>query len=410
MISPHLFDLKLTLLLVELPPGMFTPESLALLKKLCLSCFVCGAIPAAIFTLNAFLFRRPGNTWNRRPLPPLSVLIPARNEESSIAACVESVLLSRGVDLEVIVLDDGSTDRTAEIVLALAEEDLRVRLETADPLPDGWNGKQHACWQLASRSERDVFCFLDADVRLGHEALYRMLTELNFQDSNHSELSLVSGFPRQETRTLFEWLLLPLIHFILLGFLPLMGQRRGSSPGYAAGCGQFMMVRREAYFTTEGHSAIRTSMHDGLKLPKLFRKHGFYTSIYDLSQDASCRMYRGTVELWNGLTKNATEGMATILRLPVFTVLLVVGQLLPLPLLVWSSIAFDVPSARMVFLALIWSVVIPIVCAARYRQSWLSVIFRPVGIVVMLLLQWLALLRKLLGIRSSWKDRAYKVG
>jgi hypothetical protein len=410
-IFSHASHAKLaTHLLAGLPPQLFFPQWLLWLRILSIACFICGAIPAVIFAINSFVFRRPGSSWNRRPLPPLSVLIPARNEEANIAACIEAVLLSRGVDLEIIVLDDGSTDRTAEIVQAIAEEDLRIRLETADPLPDGWNGKQHACWQLAAKSDLDVFCFLDADVRVGPEAFYRTLTELNFQDAKHTELSLVSGFPAQTTRTVFEWLLLPLIHFILLGFLPLIRQRLSLSPGFAAGCGQFMMVRREAYFATEGHSAIRATMHDGILLPRLFRQNGFYTSVFDLSQDASCRMYRGTVELWRGLTKNATEGMATILRLPLFTVILLLGQLPPLPLLVWSSIVLDVRSARMVFLATIFSLAIPIISAARYRQSWLGVLFRPVGIVVLLILQWLALLRKLLRIRSKWKDRAYRVG
>ena len=76
---------------------------------------VCAVIPAVLFAINLWFFRRPGRPWNKRLLPPVSVLIPARNEELSIAAAIESVLASRGVDLELIVLDDGSTDRTAEI-------------------------------------------------------------------------------------------------------------------------------------------------------------------------------------------------------------------------------------------------------------------------------------------------------
>jgi glycosyltransferase involved in cell wall biosynthesis len=384
--------------------GINLLDWLAALSLLC-----CG-IPAVLFAFNVFLFQRAGQSWNRRPLPPVSVLIPARNEERSIAAAIKSVLASRGVDLELIVLDDGSTDRTAEIVQAVADEDTRVTLVTAEPLPKGWNGKQHACWLLAQKAKRDVLCFLDADVRLGPEALYEMLGDLNFQERKEPEKALVSGFPRQETKTILEMLLLPLIHFVLLGFLPFLGERFSGSAAFAAGCGQFMMVRRGPYFDTEGHSAIRTTMHDGLLLPKLLRKHGYRTAVYDLSHDATCRMYRGAVETWRGLSKNATEGMASPLRLPVFTVLLLAGQVLPLPLVVWGSVLWDLPGARMAFAALVFGYTIRFVSAARYRQSWLSAILHPIGILVLLLLQWSALLRKMLGIRAKWKERKYVVG
>jgi len=206
-------------------------------------------------------------------------------------------------------------------VQAAAEEDGRVRLATAPELLRGWTGKQHACRVLACEASYDVFCFLDADVRVGREAIYRMLSELNVTERQRQEMALVSGFPRKDTGSFLERLLIPIIHFVLLGFLPLPAERWGNSVSFATGCGQFMMVRREPYMASGGHSAIRASMHDGLLLPRLFRKHGFRTGVYDLTSDASCRMYRGAAEVWRGLAKNATEGMATLGRIPVFTLL-----------------------------------------------------------------------------------------
>jgi glycosyltransferase involved in cell wall biosynthesis len=374
---------------------------------------VAAAIPAALFVTNVFLFRRPGREWNRRVLPPVSVLIPARNEEAVIGAAIESVLASRGVDIELIVLDDGSTDATAEIVRGYAEQDPRLRLRTAPPLPEGWNGKQYACWTLASLANHDVFCYLDADVRLGSEAIYRMVSELNWVDSarpDEPELALVSGFPAQETGTFLEKLLLPLIHFVLLGFLPLAGERWSRRSGFAAGCGQFMMVRREAYFVTGGHSAIPLTMHDGLLLPQLFRRYRFRTAVFDLSKDAVCRMYRGAGAVWSGLAKNATEGMASPARLPVFTVLLLVGEVLPLPLAVLAFTHYFIPPLRLLVAALALGYAIRLYSAWRYRQSWLGAALHPFGVLVLLVLQWYAFFRKLLRIRATWKDRAYKVG
>src|SRR3984885_15512830 len=105
-------------------------------------------------------------------------------------------------------------------------------------------------------------------------------------------------------------------------------------PGFAAGCGQFLMVRRDAYVKRGGHSQIRPTMHDGLLLPQLFRRHGLRTDIADLTHLATCRMYRSASEVWRGLAKNATEGMAAPARVLPLTILLFCGQILPLLLLV----------------------------------------------------------------------------
>jgi hypothetical protein len=370
----------------------------------------CAAIPAVLFALNVWLFRRPFRAWNKRLLPPISVLIPARNEEDSIAAGIASVLASRGVDLELIVLDDGSTDGTAKLVRAAAKEDGRVRLESAPPLPAGWNGKQHACWVLAGLATHDVLCFLDADVRVGPEAIYRMVSELNHVGDDGVEMALVSGFPRQETETFLEWLLLPLIHFVLLGVLPLPGERWSRRSGFAAGCGQFLMMRKEPYFASKGHSAIRTTMHDGLLLPQLLRRTGFKTGVYDLSKDAVCRMYRGVDEVWQGLAKNATEGMASPGRIPVFTVLLLFGQVLPMVVAILAWALQDAVAVTLSMLALGLGYVVRLVSAWRYGQSWRGAALHPLGVLVLLGLQWYALVGKLRRRLAVWKQRSYEVG
>jgi len=371
----------------------------AVLSWLSLVCLVAAAIPAALFLVNFPLFRRPACSPEAEPV---SVLIPARNEERSIAAAIQAVLASRGVVLELVVLDDHSTDRTAELVRAAAAGDARVRLKSAPPLPEGWNGKQHACWALASRARFGVLCYLDADVRVGPEALCRMLGEIGREGR-----AMVSGFPRQETVTFLEWLLLPLIHFVLLGFLPLPGERWSRRASFAAGCGQFMMVRKEAYMAAGGHAAIRATMHDGLLLPRLFRRHGYKTRVYDLSRDAVCRMYRSAGEVWRGLSKNATEGMAAPGRIPVFTALLLAGQVLPIPLAVWAAAAGDAAALDRCLLAAYLGYVIRFLSAWRYRQSWRGALLHPLGVLVMLALQWAALAGRFAGHSITWKARAY---
>ncbi|TCK73649.1 glycosyltransferase family 2 protein [Acidipila rosea] len=369
--------------------------------------FCCAVLPAALFLWNLAIYRPPA-ALKRASRPGISLLIPARNEEQSIAAAVEHALASQDVELELIVLDDASTDRTAEIVREFSTRDGRVRFASAPRLPAGWNGKQHACHVLASLASHDLLCFLDADVRLAPQALTRMAGFLHASGSD-----LVSGFPREETGTFLERLLLPLIHFVLLGYLPLAAMRRSKSRGFAAGCGQFMMAKREAYFATGGHASIRSTMHDGLLLPRLFREHGFRTDLADLTDLAACRMYRDARQVWQGLAKNATEGMAAPARILPFSLLLFFGQVLPLALalalLLWSRPTL--PGVRaLVYGALVASYMPRLIAVVRYRQSFAGAILHPVGVSVLLILQWYALVRKLSGHTFTWKQRAYDAG
>jgi hypothetical protein len=371
--------------------------------------FCCATVPAVLWLWNMLLYREPesggcGETGACVLPGAVSVLIPARNEEGAIGASIASLLASRGVGIEVIVLDDGSTDRTAEIVRGFAAHDARVHLRFSPPLPQGWNGKQHACHVLAAEAGCEVLCFLDADVRLQPEALARMCAFLLRSGSD-----LVSGFPRQETETTLEWLLLPLIHFVLLSYLPLAVMRSLPAPGLAAGCGQFLMVRREAYRKSGGHAQIRATMHDGLLLPQLFRRHGLRTDVADLTHLATCRMYHNAQEVWRGLAKNATEGMAAPARILPFSMLLFCGQILPL-LLLMAPMAYSARERSFLWVALAASFLPRLYSVWKYRQPLASALLHPLGVAALLVLQWYALLGKLAGHRVTWKERAYRMG
>jgi hypothetical protein len=375
--------------------------------------FWCAIVPAMLWVWNMLIYREPsapscGDTGTCLLSEGVSVLIPARNEERVIAASIESLLASRGIEMEIIVLDDGSTDGTAEIVRNIAIRDARVHLQSSPPLPGGWNGKQHACYALAQMARSNVLCFLDADVRLAPEALADMS---GFLSSTGSDL--VSGFPRQETETPMEWLLLPLIHFVLLSYLPLAAMRVLNASGFAVGCGQFLMVRREAYRKSGGHAAIRATMHDGLLLPKLFRRNGLRTDLADLTHLATCRMYRNASQVWRGLSKNATEGMATPARILPFTFLLLFGQVIPAVLAISLAIApasYSAHERALIFVSVAASFIPRILSVWKYRQSLLGALLHPLGVTLLLVLEWCALVRKLAGQPVTWKERAYRMG
>jgi len=370
------------------------------LEILALVALVLAAIPCGLFLLNLLVYR-PLSICHPSSATRLSVLIPARNEEANIGATLEAVLASRGCDLEMVVLDDHSTDRTAAFVNELARRDDRVRLETAPALPAGWCGKQHACHVLAKLARHPLLVFIDADVRLAPDALARMASFME-----HRPVALASGVPRQELGTFSERLLLPLIHFILLGFLPMHLMRRSRFPALSAGCGQLFIARRDAYEQCGGHARLRDSLHDGLKLPRVFRQAGFATGLFDATDLATCRMYHTNRETWRGLGKNATEGLAAPGMILPMTVWLLGGQVLPFvllalaPMLSPTGLAFAAVAAVCAWLP-------RLVAGRKFHQPAGATLLHPFGVFALLAIQWHALGRQLAGKPALWKGRAY---
>lgn len=360
-----------------------------------------AALPAMLTLVNLRAFRR--SPPPRQP-QAVSVLVPARNEAAAIERLVRTVLVSRAVDLEIVVLDDESTDGTGQIVTRLAEEDSRVRLVRGTPLPAGWCGKQHACATLADQARHETLVFLDVDVAVAPEAIARGLAFLDV-----SGAALVSGFPRQQTGSFLEWLLLPLIHFVLLGFLPITRSRVTNDVGMAAGCGQWFITRRGPYRRAGGHAAIRASLHDGIMLPRAYRRAGLATDIFDASDVASCRMYTRSLDVWKGLAKNATEGIGSPTTIMPFTLLLAGGQVLPFILVGFGlasswhgwptwAIAAGAASVMLAYLPRLAAV-------GRFGQGLSSALAHPLGIVVFLAIQWFALIRRTLGFQTAWRGR-----
>ena len=395
-----------------------------MLLHLALDTMILATAPMLLWAWNSILFRRaPELRPLTRPARQVSVLIPARNEEVSIAACVESVLASRDVELEVVVLDDHSEDRTAEIVRDIAKNDPRVRIEPAPPLPACWCGKQHACFALSKLARYPILTFLDADVRLAPDALARMTL---FLEESHA--ALVSGFPRQETGTFLEKLLIPLINWLLLSFLPLWGMRHSRWSAFGAGCGQWFMTTRGAYEKVGGHAAVKSSMHDGLTLPRAYRRARLMTDICDATDIAVCRMYRSASAVWNGLAKNAREGMAATRQILAWTVLLLGTQVLPfaflavaIALTISDVVVSDGPLAQgiervtrptlfmMLGLACLYTLTPRLADAGRFRQSWLGAVLHPLGVLLLLAIQWYAVFRAVIGMPVGWKGRTASI-
>lgn len=358
-----------------------------------------AALAALVGAVNLAAMRKPA--W--RPAGEgtlVSVLVPARDEEVHVAACVESALASEGVAVEVVVMDDGSTDRTAEIVRAIAARDDRVRLERAPPLPEGWTGKVHACQRLADAARGTHLLFVDADVRLAPRAAASLVAHQELKG-----LGLVSGVPRQVMKTLGELLTVPMINFLMLGYLPVPMMRTRPDRGLGAACGQMMLFPRAAYDAIGGHGSIRHLLHDGIQLARRLRDHGHMTDVVLGTELASCRMYETFDQAWAGFVKNAHEGMASWGQLPAWTALLGLGHVLPPALVILALLGIGPLSPALG--ALVLSLGLRVAITRTTRESWWTVPLHPATVAVGLAIQWASLLKLGRGRASGWKGRVY---
>jgi len=262
-----------------------------------------GSTGALVATLHTAINARRLRTPPLDPPPvgePVSVLLPLRDEAARVEPCLRSLLAQRGVrDLEILVLDDGSTDGTAGVVRRIAGADARVRLLAGRPLAAGWLGKPHACAQLAAAARPRVLVFVDADVVLAPEAVAAGVALLRWEG-----LDLLSPYPRQVAVTPAERLVQPLLQWSWLTFLPLGAAERSPRPSLAAANGQFLLVNAAAYRRAGGHAAVRGEVLDDIALLRAVKHAGGRGGVADGSRVAACRMYAGWPGLRDGYAKS----------------------------------------------------------------------------------------------------------
>lgn len=287
----------------------------------------------------------------------LSVIVPARNEEDCLGACLESLAAQSddgwqlGLDWELLVVDDGSTDRTKEIAAEIAAGFSGVTVLNPAPLPKGWAGKANAAWAAAKQAQGDWLLFTDADTVHEPGDLRRALHE-----AEKHNVAMLSYSPRQVVTGFWQRALMPLVFSELaLAYPP----AKVSDPEsrLAAANGQFLLVRRDAYFQIGGHEAVAASMLEDVDLAYLVKRRKLGLRFRYAPEALSTRMYRSFGQMCEGWTKN----LALLFGNPLATAawkLLDIVLLVGLPLLAWrynAPLSVSTPwiTARLVLL-LIW--------------------------------------------------------
>lgn len=353
---------------------------------------------AGLLADNLIQFRRLPVRQAPPDAPPVAVLVPARNEAAVLDACLEALRAQRYPRLAIRVLDDASTDETPAIVRRHAAADPRVQLLEGAPLPEGWTGKCHACHQLSEGTEAELLLFIDADVRLAPDAVASAVSALLSSDAG-----LLSLFPEQETRTLGEHLTVPLLSFILLGFLPMRLAANSTLPSLSAANGQYMLFRKAAYQQIGGHGAVRGALVEDIQLARNIKAAGERLAIADGTGLVTCRMYRGWKEAYQGFSKNLYPAFGG--RASGFwgALALVFGCFLwPWLTLPWGGVA----SVAAIALGLGMRLAL----ALRLRQSWVAVVLHPLGMAALILIALRSFAYARSGRSAPWKGRTYALG
>lgn len=248
---------------------------------------------------NLLYFKRPKSSGSIPVPPKVSILVPARNEEENIRSCVESLLLFDYPNFDVLVLDDGSEDDTAKIVQELSDSGGRVSLIEGKLLPPGWLGKTWACHQLAQAATGDYLLFTDADTRHQPQALNAAVSTMIDE-----KIDFLTLFPKEEAVSWGEKLTIPIMGFSFLSIMPLALAYHVPLAGLSSANGQFMLFRKEAYKQIGGYKAIKGEVLDDFALAKRTKRARLKWRFLDGSRSLSCRMYKNSGEVFNGLGKN----------------------------------------------------------------------------------------------------------
>ena len=298
-----------------------------------------------IALLNALTFPRlrPPQPDPARPVivpsaetPLISILIPARDEATAIAATVRSLLAQTYAPFEVIILDDDSSDGTGAIAQAAAGTDARFQVIAGQPLLEGWQGKSWACHQLSLRAQGSVIVFADADVQWQPDGLAALIALMQ-----RTQADLLTVWATQITVTWGERLVVPLLALATFAYLPVLLVHHRSSAAFAAANGQCLAFRRSAYHALGGHICVRDSVVEDRSFARQIKERGLRLRLADGAGLITCRMYRRWREVRDGFAKNLLAGygghvsllmLATIFQLLVFVlpaVWLLTGWLLP---------------------------------------------------------------------------------
>jgi len=370
----------------------------------------------AIFLINLIMnlaaLKRPSRKAALPADPPLvSVLIPARNEEENIQGCLSSILSQDYPNFEVMVIDDNSTDRTAEIVSGIAENDERVRLIRGKPLPDGWAGKCFACHQLSQYARGSWLLFIDADT-VSRPHMVRSTLRLAVLNN----AAMLSGFPRQKVTGITQKIVIPILfYFLVMSWFPLWLFHSWKKPGPTLAIGQFLLFRREDYLGIGGHQSVKSRIMEDVWFGIEMHRQGRRILSVDLSGVLTTKMYTNMGTMAEGCIK-WFYSVAALSRVAIVGSVLIAYIFFlapfywacarPVNALVSEGFVMDWGAIVLIQVGVI--LLMRIITDVYFRGSKISFLFHPLGISFLILAVIFGASRQAVGAGVAWKDRIYE--
>lgn len=322
---------------------------------------------------NLFLFPKLSSQSNSpKTVPFLSILIPARNEVQRIAPTVQHLLQQDYPNYEIIVLDDNSEDGTYDLVQSLADDQPPLQIQSGQPLPDGWLGKNWACHQLAQAAQGDVLIFSDADVQWHPQALNALIAKLT-----QSQADLLTIWPTQSTITWGERLTVPLMALVVQGYLPIWLAHHVPLPQVAAANGQCMIFSRDGYERCGGHASVRGTIIEDIALARQIKRTGQQLRMVDGNGLIGCRMYRSWDEVRDGYAKNIRAGYGNS------SILLILATLFHLIIFVLPWLWFLVERSIWPLILIICGVTVRAITAGNTDQRISDALLMPISALLM---------------------------
>lgn len=368
---------------------------------LLLTLFIAGTLIvfAFIAILNAFTFPRLRSMTNTPTTRnhfsrSLSVLVPARNEAPVIGQTVRTLLAQPEVT-ELLVLDDHSTDGTAELARQAANGDGRLRVIAGQPLPTGWLGKNWACHQLGQAATSELLLFTDADVMWQPLSIASLLSQME-----RTSADLLTIWPTQLTHTWAERLVVPLMALVVHAYLPVLAVHHIPWRVFSAAIGQCLLFRRAAYEQIDGHTTVRGNILEDVALARRIKGAGLRLRMADANGLIACRMYQNWAQVCAGYAKNILAGYGNS---PFFLVLTTVFH--------WVIFVF--PWLMLLGELENWGIWLPLgalgilvraLTAASTQQRVLDAVFMPLSVGLMTAISVQALLWHFTG-GPRWKGR-----
>jgi glycosyltransferase involved in cell wall biosynthesis len=331
-------------------------------------------------------------TLNKTTYPLISVLIPARNEAYNIDKCLNYLLNQDYKNLELIVLDDNSEDNTKHIVESFSKKHNHIQLLKGKELPEGWLGKNWACNQLSQQAKGQYLLFIDADVEIQPDAISAAIEEMK-----RSETKMLSVFSTQIIRSFGEWLVVPLMNWMLLAFLPLKLVYASRKKSFVAANGQFMFWERKTYFEIGGHEIVKDKVVEDMEFARICKSKNIRIKTLLGGNLIYCKMYSGLSEAIRGFAKNFYPGF----NINSFVFLVMITFFVIIFLLPFILVFIN----NLYFIPIVMIVLIRIIISINSRQNaFLNVLLHPLQLVLMYIVGIKSIINAKTG-KLDWKGR-----